>query len=83
MNIIVFFIVVCAIAVAAIIFKKQAKIVVSVGLNAIVGMAAAFFINFAAAPLEAGIGINFINALFVGVLGLPGLVTLYVAAWVL
>jgi len=84
LNIIAIFIAICAVAMVALVFRRQVKKVSFVVLNSVVGLAAAFLINFAAAPLGfVGIGINFVNALVIGVLGIPGLVTLYAAAWLL
>jgi len=84
LNIIAIFIAVCAIAMVALVFRRQLKKVGFIVLNSVLGLAAAFLINFAAAPLGfVSIGINFVNAVVIGILGVPGLATLYVAAWLL
>jgi len=83
LNVISIFIAVCVVAVAAIIFKRQIKKILFFAINGAAGLLAAFFINFAAAPLGFGIGLNLVNALFIGILGIPGLITLYIASWLL
>ena len=85
-NITVVFIGIIAIALLIILFKRYSKQAVLLIVQTIVfgaaGLAAVYFINHFS-PLEHAIGINIFNGLFIGILGLPGLVTLYVAAAVL
>jgi len=83
LNLIAIFIALCVAAVLVIVLKKQVKKALFIAANGAAGLLAAFLINFAAAPLGFAVGLNFVNALFIGFLGVPGLVTLYIAAWVL
>jgi hypothetical protein len=55
------------------------KRILRILITGLVGLILAYFIN-TAAPFGASIGINLVNALFIGILGLPGLITLYIIA---
>jgi len=47
------------------------------------GLLAAYALNLAAAPLGLAVGLNALTAVVTGLLGLPGLITLYTARFLL
>ena len=52
-------------------------------LNAIMGYAALFVLNFFGSWVGLGLGVNWINAIVIGVLGFPGLVLLLLVKYLL
>lgn len=68
----------CVLFMAFMIFPSQLKVLFKIILQGAAGMLAIFALNFIAAPLGFSVGINFITAAFVGLLGIPGIATLYI-----
>lgn len=58
------------------IFRKPIKIAAKLFINALFGFLALFLINFFGDPLGIALGINWINAIVIGILGVPGAVVL-------
>jgi hypothetical protein len=48
-----------------------------------VGIAAIFVMDFLLSPFGLAVGLNMFTVAFVGILGIPGFVTLYVVTWLL
>ena len=69
---------ICVVFMAVILFAKPLKMLLKMSAQAAAGMAAAYILNFILSPLSLSIGINSLNALVVGILGLPGLLSLYI-----
>ena len=63
------------------IIKGSLKLGFKILLNTVVGFAALIVINFLGGFLGISIGINWTNALVVGVLGLPGVALLLILQW--
>ncbi len=52
-------------------------------LNALSGFVALFLLNFIGTMIDVSLGINFVNALVVGILGVPGVVLLLLLKYML
>ncbi|MDR2903117.1 MAG: pro-sigmaK processing inhibitor BofA family protein [Clostridiales bacterium] len=76
---------VCLCAIAAMVFQRQLKYVFQFLIQALLGCTGIFVVNFLLTTLgiTSNIGINPLSAGIVGVLGLPGFVTLYFAGMIL
>ena len=70
-------------AAAARAFSSPLKLLLKVGLNTLVGLAALAVVNATSSFTGVELGLNLFNALVVGVLGAPGLVLLILVQWVL
>ena len=57
-------------------FAAPLRLAFRAALNALVGFAALFMLNLAAPLTGLSLGLNLMNALTVGILGLPGLILL-------
>ncbi|MDR2904038.1 MAG: pro-sigmaK processing inhibitor BofA family protein [Clostridiales bacterium] len=70
---------VCLIAIVAMVFQRQLKHVLRFLIHALFGCTGIFLLNFLLSRLgiASGVGINPLSAGVVGLLGLPGFVTLY------
>ena len=69
-------------AVAAWAFSTPLKVLLKVGLNTLLGLAALLLVNATTAFTGLHLGVNLFNGLVVGVLGIPGLVLLLLVQWV-
>ncbi|MCI9165996.1 MAG: Pro-sigmaK processing inhibitor BofA [Oscillospiraceae bacterium] len=69
-------------AVAARAFSTPLKVLLKVGLNTLLGLAALLLVNATTAFTGLHLGVNLFNGLVVGVLGIPGLVLLLLVQWV-
>ena len=65
------------------IFKSPLKMLLRLALNTAMGFLFLFCLNFLGAYINISIGINLINALIAGVLGLPGLGLLLAVKWLI
>ena len=65
------------------IFKIPARIVISIFINSILGGLMLFLINIFGNAYNFEIGINPINALTIGILGIPGLIMLIILKTIL
>ena len=64
-------------------FKEPMKLAFKVLLNILIGFIALILINFFGSFIGISIGINWINALIIGLLGVPGVALLLVLQWLL
>ena len=64
------------------ILKGTMKIAFKVLINTVLGFIALWIINFFGSIIGLQIGMNWINALIVGVFGLPGVALLLVLQWI-
>ena len=69
-------------AVAARAFSTPLKVLLKVGLNTVLGLAALLLVNTTSAFTGLHLGVNLFNGLVVGILGIPGLVLLLLVQWV-
>lgn len=65
------------------VFKVPIKILGKLLINSIIGGLALFLLNFVFGLLGFTIAINVFNAVFVGILGIPGLITLIILQFIL
>ena len=65
------------------IFRKPIKLLVRLAVNTIVGFITLFIINFLGGFIGVTIGINLINAVVVGIFGLPGVGFLLIFQWLM
>lgn len=63
------------------IFKIPVKIVFKLILNTLVGFAALFLINLAGGLIGIAIAVNWLNAVIVGVFGVPGVALALLLQW--
>jgi len=77
-NIIIWMIAICLVAVVIMLLSKPIKTLARVFVQAILGSALMYVANFALAPFAIFVGVNALTAFIVGVLGLPGLFTMYI-----
>ena len=65
------------------ILSAPIRLIVKLAANAVSGLVALFLVNLLTPITGIYLGLNLVNALIVGILGLPGLVLLILAKWVL
>lgn len=70
-------------AIAARAFSAPLKLLLKVGFNTILGLAALLLVNASTSFTGLHLGVNLFNGLVVGVLGVPGLVLLLLVQWVI
>lgn len=77
-------IVIVAILVLAvfILLRKPIKIVFKLILNTVIGFIALFAINFLGSFIGVTVAVNWINAVLVGVLGIPGVALILLIRWI-
>ena len=63
------------------VFTKPIRFVLKLLLNTVLGLAALVIINFLGAAVGISLSVTWLNALIVGVLGIPGVVLLLVLGW--
>jgi len=69
---------ICAIFMGLIIFSKPLKYILRFLIQAFCGTLMAIVFNFFLSPFGMAIGINYLNFFIMGLLGIPGFVSLYV-----
>ena len=62
-------------------FSMPTRWIVKIALNTLFGFIGLFLFNLIGSLLGLSLGLNLVNALVVGVLGLPGLVLLLLVKW--
>ncbi len=65
------------------IFKTPLRLAMKLLANTLLGFAALWAVNLTAAYTGIALGLNLLNALVIGVLGLPGFALLLLTQWVL
>ena len=65
------------------IFRTPLRVVFRLVLNTLLGFFALWAVNLTAAWTGIALGLNLLNALVIGILGLPGFVLLLLPQWVL
>jgi inhibitor of the pro-sigma K processing machinery len=64
-----------------VLLRKPVKIVLKLALNTLIGFLSLFIINWLGAFIGISIGVNWINALIVGVFGVPGVALILLLKW--
>ena len=77
-------VVICALMVFLLVklISKPFKWAAKLFINGIVGFVSLFFVNFLGGYIGLSLGVNWINAIVVGVLGLPGVVLLLLLKYI-
>ena len=65
------------------IFGTPLRWLLKLALNTVIGFAALFLLNFFGGFIGIGLGINWLNAIVVGLLGVPGVVLLLLLQYLL
>ena len=65
------------------VFRSPLKLAIKLIANTLLGIAALSLVNLTAAFTGITLGLNLLNALIVGILGVPGFVLLLLLQWVL
>ena len=65
------------------ILSAPLRLAIKLLANAVSGLVALILVNFLSPVTGVYLGLNLVNALIVGIFGLPGLVLLILAKWVL
>jgi len=65
------------------VFRTPLKVVFKLLVNTLLGFLALWTVNLAAGMTGVALGLNLLNALVIGILGLPGFVLLLLTQWVL
>ena len=64
-------------------FKSPLKLVLRVGINTALGFAAVWVLNLTSGVTGLSLGLNWFNAVVIGILGVPGFFLLLLLKWVL
>lgn len=64
-----------------IIFKTSLKLIFKILINTVVGFCLLYLLNLFGGAFGISLGINWINAIIAGVLGLPGIALLLILRW--
>ncbi len=65
------------------IFSTPIKLILRLLLNTVIGFVALIIINFLGGFLGVSIGVNWLNAIVVGMLGVPGVALLLILQWLM
>ncbi len=65
------------------VFSTPLRLALKLLVNTLLGFLALWAVNLTAAVTGVSLGLNLMNALVIGILGLPGLVLLLLTQWVL
>lgn len=71
------------IVLCVVLFRKPIKFAVKVALNTGLGFVALIIVNLIGAEIGVSLGVNWLNALVVGVLGIPGVALLFFIKWMM
>ena len=63
------------------ILKTPVKIILKLILNTVIGFGALFLINYLGGMIGISIAVNWLNAVIVGVLGVPGVALILLLQW--
>ncbi len=64
-----------------VILKKPIRVILKLLLNTVIGFVALFAINYLGAFIGISVAVNWINAVIVGVLGVPGVALILLIKW--
>ena len=64
-------------------FKSPLKLILRIGINAVLGFAALWLLNLTTGFTGLSLGLSWFNAAVIGVLGVPGFFLLLLLQWVL
>ena len=64
-------------------FKSPLKLILRIGINAVLGFAAVWVLNLTSNVTGLSLGLNWFNTAVIGILGVPGFFLLLLLKWVL
>ena len=64
-------------------FKSPLKLILRIGINAVLGFAAVWVLNLTTGFTGLSLGLNWFNTATIGILGVPGFFLLLLLKWVL
>ena len=64
-------------------FKSPLKLILRIGINAVLGFAAVWVLNLTSNVTGLSLGLNWFNTAVIGILGVPGFFLLLLVKWVL
>ena len=64
-------------------FKSPLKLILRIGINAVLGFAAVWVLNLTSNVTVLSLGLNWFNTAVIGILGVPGFFLLLLVKWVL
>ena len=64
-------------------FKSPLKLILRIGINAVLGFAAVWVLNLTTGFTGLSLGLNWFNTAAIGILGVPGFFLLLLLKWVL
>lgn len=67
--------------IAIAIFTKPLRMIVKAAINTVIGFISLIAINYVGAFIGITIGVNWINAIVIAILGVPGVCLLFVLKW--
>jgi inhibitor of the pro-sigma K processing machinery len=82
-QVILWMIIICIGFMVLTLLIKPIRTVGKLLINSFLGIVALFIFNFLLAPIGISIGINVLNAFIVGLLGIPGFISLFILSFVL
>ena len=74
---------ICAVFIGLMVFSRPIKYILRFLVQATCGMLMVFVLNILLSPLNLSLGLNYLNFFLAGLLGAPGVVSLYVMAWLI
>lgn len=74
-------IIVLLVIAATFIFTKPIRLLIKLVINTLCGFVALIAVNWVGAFIGVSIGVNWLNAVIVGFLGVPGVALLFLAKW--
>lgn len=77
-QIILYMIIACLALLAITFILKPLKKLAKLAINSILGLVILFITNFLLSPLNLSVGVNLLSAIIIGILGLPGIIFLYI-----
>ncbi|NMA84957.1 MAG: SigmaK-factor processing regulatory BofA [Epulopiscium sp.] len=82
-KVILWMILICTFILLLIIFAKPLKKILKMIRNGAIGLLVIWLLNFVTATFQLQIGINLLNGAIIGILGIPGLILLYLLKLIL
>lgn len=73
----------CLVIICLFVLSKPLKALLRIARNALIGAFAFVGMNFLLSPLSISVGVNALTVLIVGILGVPGFLSLYLSRMIL
>ncbi len=83
LDISLIFIIICSFFMGIILLSKPLKFIFNFCFKSVLGLSFIFVLNLLFKSFDVYVGINYLNAIIVGLLGIPGIITLYITQLIL